>query len=238
MVSGPDSIQRILWMGSFCFLDQCWLLVQFCRLLQWEVFPLETEQNISYKRRMDTILDESASQLAQRIRLERDMRGWSLADLADRSGVSKAMISKIEREEVSPTAAILGRLAAAFDLTLAALLLRAEGGDRLSRADRQPVWRDPATGYVRRQVFSRPDHPLELVEVELPPGQSVSFPAWSYAHIRQIVWVRKGQLVLSEGGERHDLRAGDCLGFGPPSAVVFANESRAPCSYVVALARS
>ena len=122
---------------------------------------------------------------------------------------------------------------------LAGLMLRAESErGRLSRSAEQPVWRDPETGYVRRQVFSRPDHPLELVEVELPPGQKVSFPAWSYAHIRQIVWVRKGRLILSEGSERHELAPGDCLGFGPPSAVTFANESHTPCSYVVALARS
>src|SRR5215831_5342755 len=187
---------------------------------------------------MSILVDDIDAQLAQRVRLERDLRNWSLADLAGHSGVSKAMISKIEREEASPTAAILARLAAAFDMTLATLLLRAEGGPRLSRAVAQPVWRDPATGYVRRQIFSRPDHPLELVEVELPPGQTVSFPAWSYAHIRQIVWVRKGCLSLSEGHERHELRPGDCLGFGPPSAVTFANESDAACTYIVALARS
>ena len=187
---------------------------------------------------MDTIVDDTSALLAQRIRLERDLRNWSLADLAERSGVSKAMISKIEREEVSPTAAILGRLAAAFEMTLAALLLKAEGIPRLSRAGVQKTWRDPATGYVRKQVFSRPDHPLELVEVELPPGQKVSFPAWSYVHIRQIVWVRKGQLVITEGETRNELNPGDCLGFGPPSAVSFINEGRGPCSYVVALARS
>ena len=187
---------------------------------------------------MDTIVDDTSALLAQRIRLERDLRNWSLADLAERSSVSKAMISKIEREEVSPTAAILGRLAAAFEMTLAALLLKAEGIPRLSRAGVQKTWRDPATGYVRKQVFSRPDHPLELVEVELPPGQKVSFPAWSYAHIRQIVWVRKGQLVITEGETRNELNPGDCLGFGPPSAVSFINEGRGPCSYVVALARS
>ena len=45
-------------------------------------------------------------------------------------------------------------------------------------------------------------------------------------------------LVLIDGGERHELRAGDCLGFGPPAEVTFANESAAPCTYVVALARS
>jgi transcriptional regulator with XRE-family HTH domain len=187
---------------------------------------------------MTTIIDNPESQIAQRVKLERDLRNWSLGELADKSGVSKAMISKIEREEVSPTAVILARLAAAFGMTLATLLLRAEGGPRLSRAVTQPVWRDPATGYIRRQVFSRPDHPLELVEVELPPGQKVSIPAWSYAHTRHIVWVRKGQLTLHEGEDRHELRPGDCLGFGPPSAVTYANESEAPCFYVVALARS
>src|SRR5436189_3315585 len=118
---------------------------------------------------MDTIVESLGSRLALRLRLERDSRGWSLADLAERSGVSKATISKIERAEVSPTAVVLVRLASAFDLTLAGLMLRAEGqGERLSRAGEQPVWRDPETGYVRKQVFSRPDHPIELVRVELP----------------------------------------------------------------------
>jgi transcriptional regulator with XRE-family HTH domain len=153
--------------------------------------------------------------------------------------VSKATISKIEREQVSPTAVILVRLAGAFDLTLAGLLLRAEGeGQRLSRVAEQPVWQDPATGYVRQQVFCRPDHPLEVTRIELPARQRVVLPASSYAHIRQAVWVQMGELVIAEGGERHCLRVGDCLGFGPPSEVTLANETDAPCSYVVVLARS
>jgi transcriptional regulator with XRE-family HTH domain len=188
---------------------------------------------------MDTLLDDFPQRLAQRLRLERDSRGWSLAELAERSGVSKATISKIERAEVSPTAVVLVRLASAFELTLAGLMLRAEvHGGRLSRAGEQPVWRDPETGYVRRQVFSRPDHPLEIVRVELPPRQHVSLPASSYAHIRQTVWLLSGTLVITEAGERHVLAAGDCLGFGPPAETVFANETNNPCVYVVALARS
>ena len=187
---------------------------------------------------MTTLMDASGSQIARRVRLERDMRGWSLADLGERSGVSKATISKIERGEVSPTAVILVRLAGAFDLTLAGLLLRAEGeGERLSRAAEQPVWRDPETGYLRTQVFCRPDHPLEITQVELPAGQRVVFPASSYAHIRQAVWVQTGDLVILEGGDRQLLRAGDCLGFGPPSEVTLANETAAPCAYLVVLAR-
>jgi transcriptional regulator with XRE-family HTH domain len=187
---------------------------------------------------MDMLMDDSGARIARRVRLERDARGWSLADLADQSGVSKAMISKIEREEVSPTAVILVRLAGAFDLTLAGLLVRAEGGgERVSRARDQDEWRDPATGYLRRQVFARPDHPVEIVQVELPPGQSVTMPASSYALIRQVVWVTSGALSILEGGQRHALAAGDCLGFGPPCEVTLANEGAAPCTYVVTLAR-
>src|SRR5436305_10047486 len=152
---------------------------------------------------MDTIVDTLGHRLAQRLRLERDSRGWSLADLADRSGVSKATISKIERAEVSPTAVVLVRLASAFDLTLAGLMLRAEGqGERLSRAAEQPVWRDPETGYIRKQVFGRPDHPLELIRIELPPRQRVTLPASSYAHIRQLVLALSGSLVISDAGQR------------------------------------
>ena len=188
---------------------------------------------------MSIIGDDTGSRIARRLRLERDARGWSLADLAERSGVSKATISKIERAEVSPTAVVLVRLASAFDLTLAGLMLRAEGqGRRLSRAADQPVWRDPETGYLRRQVFNRPDHPVEIIKVEMPAKQRVTLPASSYAHIRQALWVLSGALVLIDGGKRHELRAGDCLGFGPPAEVTFANESNAPCTYVVALARS
>jgi transcriptional regulator with XRE-family HTH domain len=192
-----------------------------------------------YSGHMDAIVDDLSQRLARRLRLERDNRDWSLAEVAERSGVSKATISKIERAEASPTAVVLVRLASAFDLTLAGLLLRAEGdGKRLSRATEQLLWRDPGTGYVRRQVFSRPDHPVELVEVELPAHQQVTLPASSYVHIRQLVWVRSGSLVITETGERHVLGAGDCLGFGPPADTTFANETNAPCVYVVALARS
>jgi transcriptional regulator with XRE-family HTH domain len=188
---------------------------------------------------MTTLEDNTSDLIARRLRLERDSRDWSLANLAERSGVSKATISKIERAEVSPTAAVLVRLAAAFDLTLAGLMLRAESqGGRLSRASQQPIWRDPETGYLRRQVFNRPDHPIEIIRVELPAGQHVVLPASSYARIRQAVWVQEGSLVITEAGERHTLGTGDCLGFGSPSEVTFANETTTPCVYVVVLARN
>ena len=188
---------------------------------------------------MSTIEDDAGTQLAERLKLEREARGWSLADLAERSGVSRGAISKIERGESSPTAGLLVRLADAFDLTLAGLLARAEGeADRLSRAADQPLWRDPASGYLRRQVFERADHPVELVRVELPAGAHVGFPAASYRRIRQLVWVLEGELIIEEAGVRIRLAAGDCLAFGPPADAAFINESGRACCYLVIVARS
>ncbi|GAB4068035.1 helix-turn-helix transcriptional regulator [Ancylobacter sonchi] len=186
---------------------------------------------------MSNLIDDTEARLARRLKLEREARGWSLADLAARAEVGKATISKIERGEISPTAVTLVRLANAFGLTLAGLLLRAEGADRLVRAADQPLWRDPATAYLRRQIFARPDHPVELVEVELPPGARVTLPASSYAPIRQVLQLREGALTLIEDGTRHELKPGDALGFGPPAEVTFANEGAVPCRYIVALTR-
>src|ERR1700736_1613772 len=175
---------------------------------------------------MSIIVNDPTQSPATRIALEREARGWSLAELAQRSGVSKAMISKIERAEASPTAALLGRLSGALGLTLSALLARAEGRpERLSRAAEQPRWRDPKSGYVRTQV-SPLEAPIELVSVELPARRSVSFPASAYAFVRELIWVLDGHLTFVEGETTHELDAGDCLELGPPSDCTFKNAAR------------
>jgi transcriptional regulator with XRE-family HTH domain len=190
---------------------------------------------------MSTIVDDLDARLGARLKIERERRGWSLTDFAARSGVSRAMINKVERGEASPTAALLGRLSGAFGLTLSALLARTEmsGVGRLVRADDQLRWTDPATGYVRRQVAPAPgsDLPLDLVQVELPAGAAVSFPAAAYAFVRQLVWVLGGTLTFIEGDATHTLTAGDCLELGPPSDCTFRNDRRSPCRYAVVILR-
>ncbi len=183
------------------------------------------------------MMDEHA-RLANRIAQERADRNWSLAQLADRSGVSASMLSKIERREASPTAMVLLRIATAFGRTLAELLTEpAAGAVRLMRADAQPAWIDPATGYRRRQVYLSPALPLELVEVELPAGALVAAPASSYERIRQVLWALEGTVTLTQGGIDTALHAGDRLEFGPPTDVVFRNETGKPCRYLVAVLR-
>ena len=182
-------------------------------------------------------LDPTAG-LPARIRLQRESRGWTLGELAARSGVSKAMISKIERGEASPTAALLGRLSGAFGLTLSALLARPEASaSQLRRAAEQPLWRDPRSGYIRRALSPRADGPLDLVEVELPAGARIAFPATAYAFLYQQIWVLEGHLSFEEGIEVHELDAGDCLELGPPADCAFVNRTAAPCRYLVAVVK-
>jgi len=188
---------------------------------------------------MSTIVNDLDARLGARIRLEREARGWSLTELAQRSGVSRAMINKIERGGSSPTASLLGRLSGALELTMSTLLARIElQPGRLLRAGEQPRWVDPTTGYVRRHVSPASDLPLDLVQVELPAGASVPYPASSYAFIRQLIWVLEGTLVFVEGEVTHRLGAGDCLELGPPADCVFRNEGRAPCRYAVVVLRT
>jgi quercetin dioxygenase-like cupin family protein len=148
------------------------------------------------------------------------------------------MIAKVERAEAQPTAALLGRLSAALGLTLSELVARAEHADRrVVRAAEQPTWTDPDSGYRRRALSPASGGPLELVEVELPPGAEVSYPADTYAFIHQQMWVLDGHLRFREGELVHDLHAGDCLQVGPPAPCTFSNPTRRPCRYLVALTR-
>ncbi|MFT4102709.1 MAG: XRE family transcriptional regulator [Burkholderiaceae bacterium] len=178
-------------------------------------------------------LDE---RIGQRIRAERESRGWSLADLAQKSSVSRAMIYKVEHGESSPTAKILGKLSGAFGMSISTLMSRAElQHGRLLRKSDQPVWTDPESGYVRRHLSPRSDMPLDLVQVVLPARVEVPYPASAYAFLRQLVWVLEGELVFVEGEHRHAMAEGDCLELGPPTDCVFKNESDVPCTYVVAV---
>ena len=118
---------------------------------------------------MSTIVDDPTLAIARRLRAEREARGWTIADLAALSGVSKAMISKIERGEASPTASLLVKIAAAFGLPLSLLLARAEGeASRISRADDQQRWQDPESGY-RRRANQRPHTVAAIPDSQFNP---------------------------------------------------------------------
>ncbi|MFC7527867.1 helix-turn-helix domain-containing protein [Actinoplanes sp. GCM10030250] len=179
--------------------------------------------------------DQLTRDLAATLRSARIETGLSVNALADHSGVSRAMIAKIERGEAQPTAALLGRLAGALGLTLSELFARTEGeSPRLARLADQTVWVDPETGYRRRSV-SPAGGPVQLVEVELPAGAKVSYPADSYAVAHHQIYVLDGRLRFHEGDLRHDLGAGDCLELGAPVPCAYENPAGRACRYLVVL---
>jgi transcriptional regulator with XRE-family HTH domain len=157
---------------------------------------------------MNTITDNINQRISARIRVERESRGWSLSELAERAGVSRAMIHKIERGESSPTATLLARLSGAFGISMSTLIARAEMQEgKLLRFADQPVWRDPQTHYLRRHISPRSDLPIDLVQIDLPPA-AISRCQRLYALARQLIWLQEGELVFMEGDTRHEMKAG------------------------------
>lgn len=183
------------------------------------------------------------SAIGERVRQLRTARGETLDGLAAASGVSRAMISRIERGEASPTAQLLSRLCAALDLTLSAFFaFAAEEGSPpspLSRRARQTVWRDPETGYQRRAV-SAPDtgSRVDLVEVEFPAGARIAYPPeTAKAGMTQHVWLFSGRLRLTVRDTVHELEPGDCLYMSITEGHVFENPGPEPAHYAVVLDR-
>ncbi|MCI3277795.1 helix-turn-helix domain-containing protein [Streptomyces cylindrosporus] len=197
---------------------------------------------------MSNIVDPLVRQIADRVRTERERRRWTLAQLADASGVSQAMISRIERGESSPTAVVLGKLSAAFQLSVSSLLALAEGTAEGTQGDSGDIagvrrqadaaeWRDPDTGYRRRQITG-PQFPAEIAEIHLPAGARVPYPAAAFVFVRQVVWVLDGRLTFHDGDTVHELDAGDTIELGDPTPRVFANTTDADCRYAVILTRA
>jgi transcriptional regulator with XRE-family HTH domain len=182
------------------------------------------------------------ARIAERVRELRGAHGLSLDALAARSGVSRSMLSLVERAESSPTAVLLERIAAGLGVTMAAMFdaprTAAGDDDPVARRADQPQWRDPASGYLRRNV-SPPGvaPPVQIVEVELPPKARVAFETGARdLRIHQQVWVLAGTIDVTVGEDRHRLRDGDCLAMQLDLPTMFHNPTRKVARYAVVMA--
>lgn len=185
------------------------------------------------------IADTINDRIARRVVELRATAGLSLDALATRSEVSRSTISLIERGETSATAVVLEKLASGLGVPLASLFEtpRAAPGP-LVRRDEQPQWRDPASGYVRRNV-SPPDHPspLRIVEVEFPAGKRLLLEGGTPAGaIDEQVWMLEGAMTLTLAGTSHRLEAGDCLALHVDGPIEFRNPTRHAARYAVVIA--
>jgi transcriptional regulator with XRE-family HTH domain len=165
--------------------------------------------------------------------------GMTLDALAAKSDVSRSMLSLVERAECSPTAVMLERIAGGLGVPLASLFDDPTApADPVSRCEHQQNWKDPTSGYVRRNI-SPPNYPspIRIVDVVLPAGARVAYETGTREEtIHQQVWVQKGELELTVGTVTHHLAAGDCLAMRLDQPTTFGNRTRKPVLYVVVIA--
>ncbi|MDT7834648.1 helix-turn-helix domain-containing protein [Aquabacterium sp. OR-4] len=186
--------------------------------------------------------DNSLNQrLAARVRQLRQAAGLSLDGLAARCGVSRSMLSLIERGETSPTAVVLERVAHGLGLALAELFQAPPGAappPPVARRAEQAEWTDPGSGYRRRSLTPPGvDTVLQLVEVRFPPGARVAYETGARAPaVQQQVWLMAGTLQITVGPVTHQLAAGDCLAMRLDAPTAFYNPGHEPAQYLVAVA--
>ena len=177
--------------------------------------------------------------IAQRVRDLRAEHGLSLDALATHCGVSRSMISLIERGESSPTAVLLEKLATGLNVPLASLFDAPEpASSPVARGADQPPWRDPHSGYVRRNVSpGGVGSPIQIVEVSFPPKARVAYESGAREPlIHQQVWVLEGTIEVTVGKQTHRLGAGDCLAHVLDQPMTYHNPTRKTARYAVVIA--
>jgi transcriptional regulator with XRE-family HTH domain len=194
---------------------------------------------------MGNILDSESNatrdetDLAGRLVVLRRGKGLSLDQVALQTDISRATLSRIERAETSPTASVLGRLCAAYGLTMSQLLLGIEE-DRprlLPRADASR-WLDPQTGFQRVSV-SPPakGYGIEMLLGELPSKAEIRYATPPVMGLEQHILLFTGELHLQFGEESFVLRPDDCLRVKLFGASRFFNPGPIPARYLIALGK-
>ena len=175
------------------------------------------------------------NQIAARLRALRAERNWSLDELAKRSEISRATLSRLENAEVSPTANVLGRLCAAYGLAMSRLMRMVEEDfEPVIRREAQWVWHDQDVAFERRSI-SPPNAALagEVIECKLGPGTRISYPEPSKPGLEHHLVMLDGRLALTIGEATHEVCAGDCLRYQLHGATEFLTPDDTGARYIL-----
>jgi transcriptional regulator with XRE-family HTH domain len=179
----------------------------------------------------------SADRLGERVRELRRGRGLTLEEIAERSGVSRAMISKLERGEKNPTLVVAAKLAEGFGVTLSQLVGMEERREVVVvPREKRMVMRDPETGFERQLLSpSFGGRGVEFIRNVVPEGStSGEFPPHRRG-VEEYVAVEKGNLRAIIGGEEYLLKEGDALYFEADVSHRFDNAGDGECSYYLVI---
>ena len=176
--------------------------------------------------------------IAQQVRELRLARGYTLDVLATRCQVSRSAISLIERGEASPTAVVLEKLANGLGVPLTQLFdipQNNQSPQPMVRCTQQSEWKDPETGYIRRQV-SPPNwkSPFQIVEIEFPPQSRITYEISETSKVvQQQLWVVEGEIDIQLGDSSYALSTGDCLAMQLNQPVIYSNNSSQVARYIL-----
>ncbi|KRI80672.1 XRE family transcriptional regulator [Acinetobacter pittii] len=176
--------------------------------------------------------------IAQKVREIRLARGYTLDILASRCQVSRSAISLIERGEASPTAVVLEKLANGLGVPLTQLFdspQNTQSPQPMVRRTQQAEWKDPETGYIRRQV-SPPNwkSPFQIVEIEFPAQSRVTYETSTNSKVvLQQIWVIEGQIDIQLGENFYALQEGDCLAMQLDQPIIYSNPSSKAARYIL-----
>jgi transcriptional regulator with XRE-family HTH domain len=162
--------------------------------------------------------------LGARVKLLRSDRGWSLEALANASGVSRSMLSQIEREQANPTLAVTLRIAQAFGMTLGELLEvpGASSAVTVIRAnDHAFHYRSDKFCRVRTLSPLNLEKDVEFYQVQLETGGALRSAA-HFEGTREFLTVQKGQIRVESARDAEDLGPGDSASYRAdvPHAIV------------------
>lgn len=175
--------------------------------------------------------------LGSRVKQLRTEKGWSLEALATASGVSRSMLSQIEREEANPTLAVTMRIAQAFAMALGDLLEMpsASSAVKVIRGDDR-AFHYRSDKFCRLRTLSplNLEKDVEFYEVQLQPGGALR-SAPHFEGTREFLTVQKGNVRIESAGDSEDLAAGDSSSYRAdvPHAIVNMGKSEAVMFLVV-----
>ena len=163
----------------------------------------------THKRPETTVIaTETLAALAHTVRSAREQKGWTVAALAERSGLSKGMLLQIETARTNPSIGTLIRIANAFGVGVWQLFASPEDTIRTATPrDALTLWRSRRGGKAVLLVGSESPQPVELWEWRLAPGDVYSADAHT-RHTFEVIHVRRGTLTLVVGKRRLDIAAG------------------------------
>ena len=189
---------------------------------------------------MNVTEESIGHKLAGRIESLRRAQALSLDEAAEKTCISRATLSRLERGETSPTATQLGRICTAYQITMSGLFAEVEANPAQHvPLESQSVWSDPNTGFVRRSVLPPASgYRSEIIHGEIASGGVIAYAAAPAPGFEQYMVVERGALRFNHAGESFVLNQGDALRFRLTGSTCFENAGDQPVRYLVVLTKA